>query len=319
MIDTSRDSLIPISLATLSVDTALGIDIYLRSSVRDRPVLFCGGDDIPDRKRFARLCEDGDVRLFIDRNERPKYQAYLCENIDTLLENESSMSPLEQLSVLSEVMRDVLDEQFSKRDTGQIVTISQKLGECTSRVLSNQPPLTKQLCSVLHHDYATFTHSTNVSLYCSVLAKALGFSEQDISEVAAGGLLHDVGKLQIDPRILTKPDRLDEFEYREIQKHPTIGFCELREREDVTLAQLMMVYQHHERCDGSGYPVGITAEEIHPYSKVCSIVDVYEALTSHRPYRHPMTVSTALSVLERGGEREFDPEMLRCWRQLVTE
>ena len=145
MIDTSRDSLIPISLATLSVDTALGIDIYLRSSVRDRPVLFCGGDDIPDRKRFARLCEDGDVRLFIDRNERPKYQAYLCENIDTLLENESSMSPLEQLSVLSEVMRDVLDEQFSKRDTGQIVTISQKLGECTSRVLSNQPPLTKQL------------------------------------------------------------------------------------------------------------------------------------------------------------------------------
>ena len=91
----------------------------------------------------------------------------------------------------------------------------------------------------------------------------------------------------------------------------------LIERDDLSFGQLMMTYQHHERMDGSGYPVGCLGDEIHPWAKLCAIVDVYEALTSNRPYRSPMTPKTALTLLDKGEGTEFDPEMLKCWRQLI--
>jgi len=80
----------------------------------------------------------------------------------------------------------------------------------------------------------------------------------------------------------------------------------------------MMIYQHHERCNGSGYPVGCDKEEIHPWGRLCAIVDVYEALTSFRPYRPALSTQTALTILQRGFGTEFDEEMLTCWYQLMS-
>jgi HD-GYP domain-containing protein (c-di-GMP phosphodiesterase class II) len=80
----------------------------------------------------------------------------------------------------------------------------------------------------------------------------------------------------------------------------------------------MMVYQHHERLDGNGYPVGVVESEIHPWSKICSVVDVYEALTSYRPYRSPMSRKTAFEIMERDIGKAFDPEVLGCWIQITN-
>ena len=81
----------------------------------------------------------------------------------------------------------------------------------------------------------------------------------------------------------------------------------------------MMVYQHHERLDGKGYPVGNFADELHPWAKLCSVVDVFEALTSQRPYRKPMPRSKALQVLERDCGTAFDPEVLECWKAIIQQ
>lgn len=170
---------------------------------------------------------------------------------------------------------------------------------------------------VLHHDYTTFTHSANVALYTTMLAKGLGFSVKDITQVTAGGLLHDLGKLEIPESILCKPGRLNEEEFRIIQMHPTLGYRRLVHREDLTYGQLMMVYQHHERLDGSGYPVGVPAAEIHPWAKLCAIVDVFEAVTSIRPYRKPMPHGEAIELLRRDAGKELDKEMVQCWASTI--
>ncbi len=317
MLFSATDSLIPISMATLSPTRPLGVNIYLRARTNEPPVLYCAADDLPDYERLIPLVSEGVNKLFIDASERSTYQLYLRENWDDLLADKSA--PLaNRVAVMSEVLRDVLDVEFEKNDTESIVAASQRLGSVTSDLLSEPNIVAQQLCNVLHHDYATFTHCTNVSMYCILLARALGFSQEDVQEIAVGGLLHDLGKLQIDERILTKPGRLDEFEFREIMKHPVTGFIALVERDDMSFGQLMMTYQHHERLDGSGYPVGSVGTEIHPWARLCSIVDVYEALTSNRPYRKPMSPKTALAVLDRGNGTEFDSEMLACWRQLIN-
>ncbi len=100
--------------------------------------------------------------------------------------------------------------------------------------------------------------------------------------------------------------------------HPTVGFEQLNFREDLTDGQLMMVYQHHERLDGKGYPVGVVDSEIHPWAKICSVVDVYEALTSYRPYRSPMPRKKVFEIMERDSGAAFDAEVLACWLQITN-
>lgn len=311
------DGLIPISMATLSPKALMGVDIYLKASSAAVPILFFACDELPDFTRIEPLASKGVNKLFIDRNDGGKYQNYLRENWKQLIEDDSQ--PItNRVAVMSEVMRDVLSEEFSAGDTTDIVLASQQLGKGTCQLIDREQLFGKELSSVLHHDYATFTHCTNVSLYGVLLARELGYSGSELQEIAVGGLLHDLGKLQIDERILTKPGRLDEFEFREIQKHPLTGYKDLVHRADLTFGQLMMTYQHHERVNGSGYPVGCAGNEIHPWAKICAVVDVYEALTSQRPYRMPMSHKTALTVLEKGAGSEFDSEIVQCWSYLIT-
>ncbi len=312
------DSLIPISAATLFEGAAMGCDVFLKSNGNSKQaVLFCRGGTIAEPSELRPLMHGGVTKLYINRHDRDHYQHYLRENWRELLAD-SSKSARDQIAVISEVARDVLHERFQAGETEGIVAATLQMGRETCELLGSQPLLASELCSVLHHDYATFTHSTNVSMYAVLLARRLGYAGDELSRIAAGGLLHDIGKLKIDEKILTKPGRLDDYEFREIQKHPTIGLRELTEQQDVCFGQLMMTYQHHERLDGTGYPVGIGSDEIHPWAKICAIVDVFEAITSHRPYRQPLSTSTALAVLEKGNGTEFDSEMLQCWRQLMS-
>ena len=132
-------------------------------------------------------------------------------------------------------------------------------------------------------------------------------------------LLHDVGKRSILPNLLQKPGALTDDERKAMQLHPTRGFEELCLRPDLTRGQLMMVYQHHERLDGSGYPVRAVAADIHWMAGICAVVDVFDALTGHRPYRRPASAEEALAHLSNRAGTEYDDEAVRCWASLVHE
>ena len=171
---------------------------------------------------------------------------------------------------------------------------------------------------MLQHDYYTYTHVTNVCTYALILAKGLGMSSfQELRAIAVGALLHDLGKRLIPTAILNKPARLTENEMRVVQQHPTTGFRDLSARTDLTLAQLMMVYQHHERLDGSGYPVRIVGDEIHPWARLCAVVDVFDAFTCCRPYRHATPAQEVIKFLVEHAGKAFDEEMVRCWISLL--
>ena len=107
------------------------------------------------------------------------------------------------------------------------------------------------------------------------------------------------------------------LEFRKIRMHPLLGLKKLAHREDLIEGQLMMAYQHDERLDGKGYPVGCVETDIHPWAKLCAVVDVFEALTSQRPYRTPMPRSKALMLQQRDSGAAFDPEMLACWKSII--
>jgi HD-GYP domain-containing protein (c-di-GMP phosphodiesterase class II) len=310
------DALIPVSITMLTQASSPGVDIYLCAKPNEPAILFCASSNKVDVAHVERLQGEGVTKLYIHVDDRDKYQDYLRSTWQELLMDERQPL-LGRVSVMSEVIRDVLKEQFSVGTTESIVESCKEFGACTAEVLGREPVILKELARVLHHDYGTFTHSANVAAYAVLLGRALGLSRYELEELAVGGLLHDLGKLEIDDRVLNKPGKLNDEEIREIRNHPTRGLQRVADRTDLSFGQFMMIYQHHERCNGSGYPVGCNTEEIHPWGRLCAIVDVYEALTSYRPYRPALSHQTALTILERGRGIEFDEEMLSCWHRLM--
>lgn len=311
----SAPDFIPVSVATLLPTEAVGLNLYQEEVDSDRLVLYRGEEFPISMNDLERLRARGVHRLYIRTESRAIYQKYLRK---IAVATESSSIPLAaRAGALNEVVRDVLESAFSKNDLEQTVSAAEKLGFLAADIVSRDEFAAGDLFQVLHHDYATFTHSANVAFYCGMLASELGYCREDIERITTGGLLHDLGKLEIDEAILCKPGRLDEWEFRIIRTHPLLGFKKLAHREDLTEGQLMMAYQHHERLDGKGYPVGCVEADIHPWSKICSVVDVFEALTSQRPYRTPMPRSKALALQQRDCGTAFDREILACWKSII--
>src|SRR5205814_137178 len=141
----------------------------------------------------------------------------------------------------------------------------------------------------------------------------------ELSAIAAGGLLHDAGKLDIPSEILTKPGKLTDAEFTIVRRHPTLGFRKLCHRKDLSLGQMMMIYQHHEHVDGGGYPVRSVLRELHEWGRICAVADVFEALTSNRPYRAGFSFPTACGIMQEQSGTSFDKDFLKCWMQLVSK
>ncbi|MEM9644983.1 MAG: HD domain-containing phosphohydrolase [Planctomycetota bacterium] len=306
---------IPISVATLVPSTSMGVDLFQRDDRTQNWVLYRAADYPLENADLSKLKANGIKRLFISKRSRADYQEYLRSVVEGDADGTSAHA---QVSAMNEVVLDVLENAFAKSDIDDTVSVVKQLGALTSEVVSRDEFAAHDLFDVLHHDYATFTHSANVAFYAAVLAAELGYDKDGVEEITIGGLLHDLGKLEIDEAILCKPGRLDEQEFRLVKRHPTVGMLKLCRRDDLTQGQLMMAYQHHERNDGRGYPVGHHADEIHPWAKICAVVDVFEALTSQRPYRSPMPTHKALELIERDSGTALDEEIVRCWKAIIS-
>ena len=308
---------IPVRIATLMPSSHIGVDLYQAEADCEEFVLYRGGDYPLTAKDLERLRGRGVEHLYIARKSQAVYRNYLREIATASDGNEVPLGVRTQ--AVTEVVRQILQESFSEDDIDKTFNAASQLGTLTTEILTNDQFAVKDMLRVLHHDYATFTHSANVAFYCGMLATELGFSDEDVEDITAGGLLHDLGKLDVRDDLLRKPDRLTELEFREVRMHPTLGFRKLAHRDDLVEGQLMMTYQHHERLDGKGYPVGCTEDEIHPWAKICSVVDVYEALTSNRPYRKSLPRQKALDIMNREVGKAFEPELFRCWQSIIKQ
>lgn len=306
---------VPISVATLLPTETVGLDLFQQEQDSDRFVLYRGSEYPITDSDLDRLRGRGIHRLYISKEARSVYQSYLRKIATT--QDSGSIPFAARTGALAEVVRDVLESSFRSNNVDNTVKAADQLGGLAADIVTNDEFAAGDLFQVLHHDFATFSHSTNVAFYCGILAAELGYSKTEIKQITTGGLLHDLGKLEIEESILCKPGKLDDFEFRKIQSHPLTGFRKLARREDLVEGQLMIAYQHHERIDGKGYPVGCYGSEMHPWAKLCAVVDVFEALTSHRPYRKPMPRRKALLLQQRDDGTHFDSEILACWKTII--
>ncbi|WP_427366653.1 HD-GYP domain-containing protein [Candidatus Caldatribacterium saccharofermentans] len=166
-------------------------------------------------------------------------------------------------------------------------------------------------------DPYTRGHSARVAQLALRIADCLNLSGKEKEVIEYAAILHDVGKIGITDTILSKPGRLSPEEYRVIQEHPLIGY---RIVKDVDFLRRVaeIILTHHERCNGHGYPEGRKMEEIPLEARIVAVADVFDALTSERPYRRAYTVDEALEIMENEEEGHFDPKILAVLKDLVS-
>jgi len=169
-------------------------------------------------------------------------------------------------------------------------------------------------------DSETGAHIHRISGYCAVLGKGMGLPPGDVERLRHASVMHDVGKLGIPEAILLKPGKLTPEEMQTMKEHTTIGGRILRgSPSDVIRLGEVIAMSHHEKWDGSGYPKGLAGEEIPVWGRICAVADVFDALTSERPYKEAYTNERAYQILLEGRGSHFDPDVIDVFFQRAHE
>jgi len=167
-------------------------------------------------------------------------------------------------------------------------------------------------------DPYTAGHQERVTMLACAIGKEMGLPQEQIEAIQIAGIVHDIGKLSIPAEILSKPTKLSDVEFSLIKTHAYTGYTILNKIEfPWPVAQI--VYQHHERIDGSGYPNGISGKDMLIEAKILSVADVVEAMSSHRPYRPAMGVETALEEISQNRGTLYDPDVADACLKLFAE
>lgn len=164
---------------------------------------------------------------------------------------------------------------------------------------------------------STYAHSLNVAIISRIIGKWLHFSNEELDPLTLAGLLHDIGKTKIPDEVLNKDGKLTDEEFQMIRNHPKYGYDILKSQplnSHIKKAALM----HHERCDGSGYPMGLTMEEIDDYALIIAIADVYDAMTAARSYRAPLCPFEVIAEFEKDGLQKYKPKYILTFLENIA-
>lgn len=201
-------------------------------------------------------------------------------------------------------MNEVVQNKAPLNTESMLADVSKIFASC-----KNPSSILDMLMCIRELDDATYVHSMNVALICSLFAYWLKYDEKDTKALILAGLLHDIGKMLIPSSIIKKPTKLTLDEYRIIQEHPILGYNVLTSQKvDKRIA--LAALQHHERCDGKGYPKGIRRDDIDDFAKIVAIADVYDALTANRVYRGSICPLEVIGVFQAEGLAIYDPGFL---------
>lgn len=302
--------------------------------VTDKPIpydLFINSSSLASRERFVRIFRKSgvltaqDVQLFI-----AKYRSiYVVETergkfLQSLSKLEQ-VTPVEKTAIIKDTaiqhLQTLFDHEVTTEVLGRVITDCRDVVEGMIDVVGDYrvDQLQDLIGNLSFHDFYTYDHSINVSMYCILIYRALkpDASREEIVQAGLGGLLHDLGKIKIPTEILNFSGKLSDEQFAEIKKHPGFG-SELLEQVKGSLPANIasdlvgrVILEHHENFDGTGYPNRLAGEQIHLLSRVTAIADFFDAITTKRAYHDPLSLDEALSLMGNAGGKKIDPKLFR--------
>jgi HD-GYP domain-containing protein (c-di-GMP phosphodiesterase class II) len=302
--------------------------------------LFINSSSLADKQKFIRLFKKGNT---LDEEQVNQYrekfpQLYVAEEerslyLKSLIQSES-IDDVETTNFIKESAIKYLHQIFDDEKEFSTELLTETIKGCRDAVEGmidvlddyNIDSLRGLIGNLSSHDFYTYDHSINVSMYCIQILRALkpNASKDELTHAGLGGLLHDLGKVKIPTHILNSPGGLTDEEYQVIKTHPGLGLELLLENqsdigEDIDVEIIgKVVNQHHENWNGTGYPSQLKENEIHILARICTIADFFDAITTKRSYNEVLTISQAMEVMEKFSGVKLDPKIFAIFSGHIT-
>jgi len=308
----NRAELFDVRLQSIVTDTPLPYDLYL--VVNFNAILFKSNGDILSKERRDKLIEYGGRTFLIPNAQRQRY----LKTIQALITS-PDVDTITKSTFIKEAAFIHVGDLFTRKDIGPVVgEVRSLVNEMVDYICTDSKAI-YSLVGLSAHDYRTYNHSVNASVYAVALTRKLFGDKKELLLAAGfGAFLHDIGKRRLPKTVIDKLTPLTDEDWQTICQHPHLGKQELDSIEGISDEIKDLVLHHHENYDGSGYPQGLKGDQISELARIITIADCFDALTTTTGYSRGHTSKRALeSMIEMEGK--FDPSIFKPFRQSLTK
>ena len=319
----SEQSFFSVSYDLITRDKTINYDLYVNASSNK------------ERQKFVRIFPMGELLSLEDLSElkRKYFQLYVAEDqrklyMRSLVESDM-VGDEEAVTFIKDSAIKYLHNVFDPKKEFSTEVLYETIEGCKDAVENmidvlddySIEGLRALIGNLSGHDFYTYDHSINVSMYCITILRVLkpDASRNELVHVGLGGLLHDLGKIKIPTEILNKPSGLTDEEYGIIKTHPDQGIGLLLNNDELQFDDLdlriiaRVVHEHHENVDGTGYPNGIQGKDIHLFARICAIADFFDAITTKRSYAEVLTITKALELMGKSVNKKLDEKVFKLF------
>lgn len=257
-------------------------------------------------------------KRYIDSIQRLKFPGiYIDDDLSKDIEIISTISDELRIETMNGVKRVFTEAKDTRSGREKTQEINSQIECIVDELLLNKNMMVNMIDLKCFDNY-TYLHSVNVAVLSIVLGIAMGLEKSTLLRLGMGAILHDIGKVFIGLDILNKPGILTADEFEEMKKHSQLGYEYAREKFKLPTSSYMAIRDHHEKYNGTGYPDAKAGKEISVFGRIITVADIYDALTSERPYRKAMSPSEAMEYIMGNLDTVFDSKLAEIFLEKVA-
>jgi HD-GYP domain-containing protein (c-di-GMP phosphodiesterase class II) len=324
-ISSAREGFLPIPIKSVPIEALTGIAIHLRTADRSQtaraqgPFALYRSTQVPFTEQDrARLLANGVQFLYIPIVDQRRFRAQIESRLTDMVQS-PTLAVSEVSALIYDTSVELINELLAEPDYNAVSPRLESVSRAVATLVIDNASAFAHLFTASYHDFYTATHMVNVATWMVPVAYTVGYTDPDqLGEICQAGLLHDIGKVYISEQTLNKKGPLSAQEWELLKTHSQRGLEHLDQYDAVPELVKTVCHQHHERMDGSGYPLGLRADQIHPISRICALVDSFDAMTAFRPFKEQtFSVSQAVDILKQETPTRYDPQIVDAWLALL--
>lgn len=304
---------LPVTLRSIKTGPYVGCDLYLQTIVNReiKYLLYCKGNKLFDDERKESFVKKNIGKIYVAKNGTAQYLRYIETNLEHIVLDEMT-SLHERVRIIYDVAINLISDAMKGSNIPADVERAKDWTTIVLDFILRDKEVSLHLMKVLTYDGNVFRHSVNVAIMGLLFGSYLGLSVNELLTLGTGLLLHDIGKIGIDPYTIQKNrEDLTKEEKEQLRKHPELGYILLLNNSNLPTEVYLLVRQHHEQYNGKGYPDGLKGEEIHYFCRIGHILDEYERRMSKNVTNNGNPIFQVLQLMIRWMEGSFDKEILK--------
>jgi putative nucleotidyltransferase with HDIG domain len=292
----------------------LDFNLFLPNEAKSAMSLFLQSDTAVDGDAKVKLREIEAVYVYEEDEE--KYKAYVEKHLQSIARNNDIPTEQKARLVYAKAVESI-DSMFNNPESLKNVENAQPVVNSFIDIILNDTSAVESLMQITAHDYYTHTHSINVSIYTLSLGSFLGIKGKDLEVLGMAAILHDLGKSKIDYEIINKNGKLTDEEFTQMKKHPAFGH-EIALKLGIEDERILSgIRHHHEKLNGGGYPDNLKGDQIGYFARIIGVCDVFDALSTKRSYKDPMTSFNSLLLMKQQMEEHLDMGLVNAFIKML--